>query len=80
MNLYLLTQSANAGWDTYDSCIVSAECVSAAKFIRPDKCSWEDAAEGYGDWAMYPSEVTVELIGLSLVAESKVILASFNAG
>ena len=37
MKLYLLTQSTNLGYDTYDSLIVCAENKEEAKKIRPDQ-------------------------------------------
>ena len=36
MNLYLLTQDVNVGWDTYDSAIVCAESEAEAVKIHPD--------------------------------------------
>lgn len=35
MNLYLLTQSDNTGYDTYDSCVVVAENKDEARCIVP---------------------------------------------
>jgi hypothetical protein len=36
LNLYLLSQSVNKDWDTYDSCVVAAENEDDAKSIHPD--------------------------------------------
>ena len=36
MNLYLLTQDVNMGWDTYDSAIVCAESEEEAVKIHPN--------------------------------------------
>ena len=36
MNLYLLRQIDNRGYDTYDSMIVCAKCENAAKNIYPN--------------------------------------------
>ena len=35
MNLYLLTQTENTGYDTYDSCVVIANTEEEAKLIHP---------------------------------------------
>ena len=94
--LWLLTQTRNKGYDTYDSCVVAAQSEHEAKKIHPrgdrfwDGGGWADkdgnrspswmAADGFG-WARDAEDVTANLLG---VADSSikpgVVCASFNAG
>lgn len=77
MNIYLISQDVNRGYDTYDSAIVLAESVALARQMCPS---------GYktpfrGSWCD-PSDVKVELIGKAnkKFNEPQVICSSFNAG
>lgn len=78
MNLYLLTQDVETGWDTYDSVVVAAKTETDAKSIHP--CTilgWGSR----GDWPKSPESVDVKLIGKAVKGTpAGVILASFNAG
>lgn len=73
-HLYLISQSVNNGYDTYDAMAVAAPDEETARNTHP---------RGY--WAPFdptwarPSDVYVELIGQT-DREAGVILASFNAG
>ena len=74
MNLYLVSQSVNNDYDTYDAMIVAAPDEETARNMHP---------KGYRapfdtTWA-HPSDVYVELIGQT-DREAGIILASFNAG
>ena len=75
MNLYLLSQTDNNGYDTYDSCVVAAESEREAAKIAPG-----DWADGWSAWAASPDTVEVTLLGISIDDESGIILSSFNAG
>jgi len=78
MNLYLLTQDENRGYDTYDSMVVAARSEKEAKQIPPySNYNWDSS---YCEWASAPDNVNAKLIGVSYEDESRVILASFNAG
>lgn len=79
MNLYLLTQDENTGYDTYDSCIVCAETVEQAKQINPIRDdAWTDS---YPEWATSPDRVKATLIGEADDSIKRgVVLASYNAG
>ena len=85
MNLYKLTQDANNGYDTFDSCIVAAETDEKAQQIHPYDGRFKNGSHwdnhNYDCWANTPDQVTVTLIGIA-VEEIKagVILTSFNAG
>ncbi len=72
MNLYLLSQNVNDGYDTYDSCVVAAESADEARTITP-------SSFGYG-WCS-PNEVVVKFIGNATEGvKAGIVLASFNAG
>ena len=75
MNLYLISQDENGWYDTYDSAVVAAETVEAAREIEPSKGAFRN-----GSWAA-PEKVMVSFIGVAVDGtRSGVILASFNAG
>ena len=79
MNLYLLTQDEETGYDTYDSVVVAALSEEQAKKMHPSG----DDAWGYwsGCWPANPENVEVKLIGKAVKGTvSGVILSSFNAG
>lgn len=77
MNLYLISQNENDGYDTYDSLIVAANNEEEASTIHPDG-SWENPTMA---WCSSPALVTVEYIGKAAPnVEKGLILASFNAG
>ncbi len=88
MNLYLISQNVNGGYDTYDSAVVAAKSVDDARTIHPTeyethvingKIEWKGG--GGENWVKYSdiNLVEVELIGTTNM-ERGVILASFNAG
>lgn len=79
--LYLLEQSVNNDYDTYDSCIVAAETEEEARHIRPYLSGdWNDDYP-FTSWVKDPKDVTVKYIGkASKDIKKGVILASFNAG
>ena len=83
MNLYLLSQGDNRGYDTYDSCVVCAKSEDEARLMRPNweptNTSWENG--NWHDWAEKPENVRVTLIGRAVRTLPKsVICYSFNAG
>jgi hypothetical protein len=94
MKLFLISQTANEGLDTYDSAIVCCEDINDARYMHPN---------GYSVWAPYenkwitgvaptsfsiangmwapPSMIAVTLIGEAHESVKRgVVLASFNAG
>lgn len=81
MNLYLLTQSVNGGYDTHDACVVAAETEDEARQINPSG-KWHDGTKNtYTSWAYSPDQVVVKLIGVAIEGTPRgEILASFNAG
>ena len=94
MKLWLISQTAQDGYDTFDSAVVAAESDAEAKTIHPSRVRWEHedlspeirdrllASEWNSDtWASSPDQVSAKLIGSAEdgMAEG-VIVASFNAG
>jgi len=73
-NLYLISQSANYGYDTYDSAVVAAWNAEEAQNIDLD-----GYGSGSGSWTA-PKNVMVTLIGIAEPGVSGIICASFNAG
>lgn len=78
--LYLISQSENQSYDTFDSAIVCATSEDAAKNIYPGYGKGWD--EPYDDWGSSPDKVSVKCIGIANESQTAgtVILASFNAG
>jgi hypothetical protein len=92
MNLYLLSQDENKGWDTYDSVVVAAENEEEARKICPAGMYEWDNGWYYGhtknrtyssrsDWANDIANISVKLIGVADPTVSRrIIISSFNAG
>lgn len=91
MNLYLLMQNDETGYDTYDSCVVVAKTEEAARMIYPNGNIYGDRSYDHnkwhnrypsGDWTTDPEKVSVTLIGKAAkdLKENSVVIASFNAG
>lgn len=93
MNLYLISQNINDGYDTFDSAVVAAESEEQARHTSPDlyrkwnkdvgawafMCSdGEEKIARFSSW-VHPEHVIVELIGTTN-KPAGLILASFNAG
>ena len=82
MNLYLISQSKNKDWDTFDSAVVCAETEEEARMTHPSPydAPWDGIAEGWSNWCN-AEDVKVELIGEALSSMPKgIVLGSFNAG
>jgi hypothetical protein len=96
MGLYLLTQTQNKGYDTYDSCVVVAASPEEAKRIHPrgDRV-WDGRGWAYHDgrhriaywdacansWVRDIEAVTVTYLGVADASlKPGVVCASFNAG
>ena len=79
MNLYLISQTENEGYETYDSAVVCAETEAEAQRIHPQYGEkWDGKANGWCD----AKQVKGRLIGIAApwLESGKVICASFNAG
>ena len=88
MNIYTIWRDERVGYDTYVSAIVTAESEEVARFMHPGgiEYTWNGNDWVYlstyasSNWT-HPNNVIVELIGYTPNSdESKVLLASFNAG
>ena len=81
MNLYLISQSVNTGYDTYSDAVVAAESEEQARNIHPD--GTPESKDDYfrrSTWAPV-KDVQVELIGIAKDGTKVgVICASFHAG
>jgi len=91
MNVYLISQSKNIGYDTYDSAVVVAPTAEEAQATHPSgygvKWWGKENYDGIvnSDWVPELEDVTVELIGPCTASTEKlvnsyVLCASFNAG
>jgi len=82
MKLFLISQTVNDGYDTYDSAVVAAVSPQAAILIHPYKGTWPDwANENYPCWADKPEQAKAVYIGRAKTGtKAGVICASFNAG
>ena len=87
MKLYLISQSQNNDYDTFDSAVVCAENEEKAKLIHPyeywgeaiERDRWWKSKNRY--WCDSPNYVKVEFLGFAKNGtEEGIILASFNAG
>ena len=76
MKLWLIYQTENTGYDTYDSAVVAAETEDEARKIHPG-----GAWDSWDAWVDFPERVSVLYLGeASDIPIARVILASFNAG
>lgn len=80
LNLYLISQTDNNTWDTYDSAVVAAYSKDEAKKIHPNGDNTYFVLFDYM-WTS-PDKVEVQLIGKAdkSIAVGSVICASYNAG
>ena len=94
MNLYLVSQKVNNGYDTYDSFVCAAKDEEQARYVSPssyytwlDDCWCFVYADGttkpskFDAWC-HPEDVSVKLIGdtSDQYSEPVIVLSSFNAG
>lgn len=78
MNLYLIAQDENTGYDTYDSAVVCAESEDDARQIHPffRNPEWDTFS-----WCSSPEHVEVKFLGVADPSIQRgVICASYNAG
>lgn len=87
MNLYLIKQTENPGYDTYRSAVVVANSEEDAKKIHPNgRDTAEDwwstsTSKWYDGWA-HPDNVKVELIGIAAdhLQPNQVVCCIFRHG
>ena len=94
MNLYLVSQNVNNGYDTYDNFVVVANNEDEARHSSPNGYYvWKDDCWNFKysngstkitkhqSWC-HPKDVSVKLIGVadSSLENGEVVCSSFNAG
>lgn len=80
LKLWLISQTENSGYDTYDRAVVCAETEEYAKHIHPSG-NPNDWGNGWKAWADSPEGVTAVEIGMAAPGVLPgVVVASFNAG
>ena len=84
MNLYLISQTVNDDYDSYDSAVVCCGNADIARNMHPfdgTPVKWGTEEERWNGWAAKLEDVTVTFIGIAdpFIKEG-VVCASFNAG
>ena len=83
MNIYLISQAYNKGYDTYDSAIVVARSEEEARSIHPESKNYRPNDNTHCETWCSSEHVRVTLIGTLTNLEYEagmVISSSFNAG
>ncbi len=86
MKIFLLTQSVNNDYDTYDSCIIIAENKNDAKIISCEKLEYGDRIEKTDRYSSWVGKDKIDSINIEYIGEAKegseqeVVCSSFNAG
>ena len=81
MKLFLIAQTQNEDYDTYDSAVVAAPDEETARQMDPATGKpMEDWRKDYNSWCNGPEHVTVRYLGEAADVEQGVVCASFNAG
>jgi hypothetical protein len=79
MKIYLLSQTENNEYDSYDSCVVCAENEDDAKTIAPDGGYYPKWSKY--NWVTSPDLVQCKEIGIANDDQVRgIICASYNAG
>jgi hypothetical protein len=80
MQLFLISQDQNKGYDTYDSAVVAAPDEETARQMNPETGSpVKDWKRNYSSWCNGPEHVTVRYLGEAVDVEQGVVCSSFNA-
>lgn len=81
MKLFLISQTENRGYDTYDSAVVCAESEETARQMNPSGRGDVKWGRDFSTWCSSPDKVNVQMIGeASPGLGPGVVCASFNAG
>lgn len=83
MNIYLISQAYNKGYDTYDSAIVVARSEKEAQSIHPESKNYRPSSNAHSETWCSSEHVSVTLIGTLTNPDYKagmVVSSSFNAG
>ena len=80
MKLYLITQTTNEDYDTYDSAVVCANSEREARMMQPNGHLYYSPGDDVETWSP-PEDVKVSYLGEYFGGtNAAVICASFNAG
>lgn len=93
LKLWLIEQTENNRYDTYDSAVVAALTEDDARHMHPNGSKWSGDIESgeyehkkwsyrHSDWAHHPRNVTATIVGNAhqSISEGDVLCASYNAG
>lgn len=84
MKLYLISQTENGNYDTYDSAVVCAENYEIARNMKPnngEQMTEGDWNEKYSCWASHIKAVSCKYLGEAVEGSKRgVVCASFRAG
>ena len=81
MNLYLLSQTVERGYDSFDSFVCAAETPLEPRSTHPRGGPLHAPARSWGAWASSPDDVTCVFIGRAAPGtKAGPVCASFNAG
>ena len=96
MKLWLISQSENSGYDTFDSAVVAAETEEEARHTYPDNWEQEPKRWNGSKWLWHledgrvldyssgswtsPNHVSVEFLADGYDGPAGTVLGSFNAG
>jgi len=79
MKLFLISQTENQGYDTFDSAVVCADVAESARSMCPSGSN--SSPFGSYSWCSSPDQVDVKYIGEAADGmQSGVICSSFNSG
>lgn len=80
--IYLVSQSHNSGYDTFDSFVVIADDEEQARNTHPRGGGLKDDYFGSDSWCplSFKHEIDVRLIGVTHKQELEIICTSFKAG
>ena len=81
MKLFLISQSENTDYDSFDSAVVCAPDEDTARRMHPSNGEiGSDWSRPFGSWCSSPDAVTVKYIGEAATGiEQGVVCSSFNA-
>jgi len=96
MKLWLISQSENNGWDTFDSAVVAAETEEDARHTYPDNWGFSNKKWSGSKWLAHledgrvldfghscwttPNHVSVKFLADGYQGDAGTVCASFNAG
>jgi len=84
MKLFLVSQTENNRYDTYDSFIVAAKTEEKARmtYPNPDEIEgiWDGKAPVYGSWCDAEFVEVMEIGTTNKYADGTILCSSFNAG